>query len=90
MDVGESATEPDAAPPAVSDSDEPLPPSGLPAVVTSGPAHIRSGPGAEHPHVRWCGVGWSLTVWPPAENGWLRASCYGANGWIHENLVSTG
>ncbi|MCY4527067.1 MAG: hypothetical protein OXB89_10735, partial [Anaerolineaceae bacterium] len=62
--------------------------SGQQATVVDGPAHIRSGPGQEHLHLRWCGVGWSLTVWPPAVEGWLPASCHGANGWIHESLVS--
>ena len=72
----------------VGDASQPA--SGAPATVISGPAHIRSGPGQEHPHLRWCGIGWTLTVWPPAQNGWLPASCYGANGWIHESLVQVG
>lgn len=58
------------------------------AVVIKGPAHIRSGPGAEHAHVRWCVRARSLTVWRPARDGWLRAECHGARGWIHESLVS--
>ncbi len=78
----------DPAPAAVSD----VPPSasGQQAVVTEGPARIRSGPGLEHPRVRWCDQGLPLTVWLPAVDGWLRASCFGANGWIHESLVQTG
>lgn len=63
---------------------------GQQAVVVDGPARIRSGPGLEHPLVRWCAQGRSLTVWPPAADGWLLASCYGANGWIHESLVRFG
>jgi len=78
--------QPAVAPVAPGDSARPA--SGQQATVTSGPAHIRSGPGQEHLHLRWCGIGWSLTVFPPAVEGWLPASCYGANGWIHESLVS--
>ena len=77
-----------AGPVQKSGGDVTAPASGEQAVVISGPAHIRSGPGREHPHLRWCGIGWALTVWPPAQNGWLPASCYGANGWIHESLVA--
>ncbi len=57
------------------------------AVVINGPAHIRSGPGLDYPHHRWCRQDWSLTVWTPAQDGWLPASCYNGNGWIHESLV---
>ena len=57
------------------------------ATVIDGPARIRSGPGLEHPHHRWCDQGLTLTVWTPGVAGWLRASCYGGNGWIHESLV---
>ncbi|MCY3947330.1 MAG: hypothetical protein OXF44_13725 [Anaerolineaceae bacterium] len=84
----DAPTQPAPAPVPVGDAA--LPASGEQAIVISGPAHIRSGPGAGHPHLRWCGIGWSLTVWPPAQNGWLPASCYGANGWIHESLVQIG
>ena len=86
MQVDDAPTQPGPAP--VSTSEVSAPVSGEQAVVISGPAHIRSGPGQEHPHLRWCGIGWTLTVWPPAQNGWLPASCYGANGWIHESLVA--
>ena len=82
----DAPSQPGPAP--VSASEEPAPASGQPATVIDGPAHIRSGPGQEHPHLRWCGIGWTLTVWPPAQNGWLPASCYGANGWIHDSLVA--
>ncbi|MCE2489584.1 MAG: hypothetical protein J4G17_06375 [Anaerolineae bacterium] len=78
--------QPAVAPVAPGESGRPA--SGQQATVTSGPAAIRSGPGQEHLHLRWCGIGWSLTVWPPTVEGWLPASCYGANGWIHESLVS--
>ena len=81
---------PTLAPAPVQVGDAALPASGEQAIVISGPAHIRAGPGAGHPHLRWCGIGWTLTVWPPAQNGWLPASCYGANGWIHESLVQIG
>ncbi len=64
------------------------PASAQQAIVISGPANIRSGPGQAHPHLSWCSEGLSLTVWTPAVDGWLPASCYGANGWIHESLVS--
>ncbi len=84
----DAPSQPGPAPVAV--RDETAPASGQPATVIDGPAHIRSGPGQEHPHLRWCGIGWTLTVWPPAQNGWLPASCYGANGWIHESLVRVG
>ena len=60
------------------------------AVVIAGPARIRRGPGLNHRHLRWCGEGWPLTVWGPAQNGWMRASCYGSNGWIHFSLVEIG
>ena len=83
--ITDSQTRPAPAPAPVSDGAQPA--SGQQALVTNGPAHIRSGPGQEHPHLRWCGIGWSLTVWPPSLDGWLRASCYGGNGWIHESLV---
>ncbi|MCY4023274.1 MAG: hypothetical protein OXF32_07485 [Anaerolineaceae bacterium] len=86
VQVDDAPTQPGPAP--VSTSEVSAPVSGEQAVVISGPAHIRSGPGQEHPHLRWCGIGWNLTVWPPAQNGWLPASCYGANGWIHESLVA--
>ncbi|MCY4023272.1 MAG: hypothetical protein OXF32_07475 [Anaerolineaceae bacterium] len=61
--------------------------SALQATVVDGPARIRSGPGLDFPRLIWCDQGLSLTVWLPAEGGWLRASCYGANGWIHQSLV---
>ena len=86
--ITDSQTRPDPAPAPVSDGAQPA--SGQQALVTNGPAHIRSGPGQEHPPLRWCGIGWPLTVWPPAQDGWLRASCYGGNGWIHESLVQIG
>lgn len=73
-------------PPAVVDGPPPV--GEHQATVTHGPAHIRGGPGLEHAHLDWCGIGWSLTVWEPATDGWLRASCYGVNGWIHESLVA--
>lgn len=62
--------------------------SGQSAVVTNGPARIRTGPGMEHDTVGLCGIGWSLTVWSPGQGGWLQASCYGANGWIYQSLVN--
>lgn len=63
---------------------------GLQAIVIDGPARIRSGPGLDHSFLRWCAQGLDLTIWPPAVDGWLLASCYGANGWIHESLVRFG
>ena len=83
--IGDGTGQIDPAPAAVSDI--PSAASGQQAVVTDGPARIRSGPGLEHSHVRWCDQGLPLTVWLPAVDGWLRASCYRANGWIHESLV---
>ena len=50
-------------------------------------ARIRSGPGVEHSVVGLCPGRHGLTVWRPAEGDWLRASCYGANGYIHSSLV---
>lgn len=68
-------------------ADSGVDPGALPARVSRGPARIRSGPGLEYPELTWCGFGWSLTVWTPATEGWLRASCYGVHGWIHGSLV---
>ena len=57
------------------------------AIVIRGPARIRSGPGLTHANLGWCGIQQPLTVWTPAQGGWLQASCYGVNGWIYASLV---
>ncbi|MDE0608531.1 MAG: hypothetical protein OXH77_01285 [Anaerolineaceae bacterium] len=82
----DAPTQPALAPAPVADASRPA--GGQQATVIDGPARIRSGPGLQYPRLALCEHGHSLTVWPPAQNGWLPASCYGANGWIHESLVA--
>lgn len=60
------------------------------AVISAGRARIRAGAGLDAEVVGYCAEGTALTVWLPAMDGWLIASCEGATGYIHESLVDIG
>ncbi|MCY4022327.1 MAG: hypothetical protein OXF32_02650 [Anaerolineaceae bacterium] len=59
------------------------------AWIIRGTARIRSGPGLQYNQVGRCGLGQPLTIWRPAVNDFVRASCHNRNGWIHQSLVMT-
>ena len=60
------------------------------AVISKGPARIRTEASLEGEILGLCPRGQGLTVWLPAVDEWLTSSCLGLTGFIHSSLVEVG